>query len=190
MHKLLRSLLLASALILSTSAFVAHAGFWGNAWDTISGGASDRAWEHEQHETGGGGGGIRGLAEKEKPIVWKGSWVAQECTEAGGAVGIGCASRPSSGDIHLSVYPDRATIYLGKIKVLLTPVKDSDGSMHMGGWSRLDNNTDVTISNLDTKQTGHTMTGGFRLTFHPGDSAAGTVVIKAAISNMERVKAQ
>jgi hypothetical protein len=153
----------------------------GRVCESVTRGADNRAWERERSHQQSGGGGIRGLLPE--PRVWNGSWVRRKCIEAGGAVGIGCASRPTLGNLHVSISPVNTTIYMGEIKVILTGVENSNGSLRMGGWGRVDT-TDVTISNWNSTQTGNAITGNFTLTFHPDDAAAGTVIVRVDMQEM------
>jgi hypothetical protein len=80
------------------------------------------------------------------------------------------------------------TVYLGDFKVLLTRPLGSDDGTHLAGWTRADG-VDVTISNWTATKAGDTMSGSFTLAFHPDDSTAGTVIVKAAMQDMKEQKA-
>jgi hypothetical protein len=161
----------------------------GKMWDRMTN-QNDRSWQREQRQQRPShGGGIRGLLPEAETELWSGSWQSQQCTEVGGAIGVGCASRASSGDLHLYIEKSASrvygngTLYLGEIKVPLTITHGSP--LRLSGVGRIPEG-DVTITNWNSKEDGCTMSGNFTLTFHPDDSAAGIIVVRVAMEKMQK----
>ena len=114
-------------------------------------------------------------------------WNRQECLEAGGAVGVGCESQPSSGGLRLTLTKRDSTAEgTADVGALALPVSGSvgsDGSLNIAGHGRMET-TVITITNWQPKEIGDTVTGDFTVTFHPDDTAAGAVIVRAAMQNM------
>ena len=169
----------------------------GKAWYEIqkSMGTENKDWERQQ-KSNSGGNAIRGdmwsfwTGNKVRNVVWIGSWIRQECTEAGGAAGVGCASQPSTGKLILNLTSPgssvEGTIYLGEVEVTLASKNISDGTKRVTGWGRVPT-SDVTITNWNSNESGGAVTGNFTLTFHPDDATVGTVIVRAAMQDMKKM---
>lgn len=166
----------------------------GRAWYKIQErmGTENRDWERQQ-KSGSGHGAPRGFAPPPEALIptWEGTWIRQSCTDAGGATGIGCKSIPTSGKLVLRLSaPSSDTegaIYFGELKAVLTSQKSADGLPHVTGWGRIEN-SDVTITNWDGKEGSGIYAGNFTLTFHPDDPDIGTVITRATMQNMKKVR--
>lgn len=119
--------------------------------------------------------------------VWTGSWSRQQCSEAGGAVGVGCNTFPLSGGLRLTLTQSGAsaqgTLELGSTQIPVTGVVDASGVLRLTGQGR-QGGASFNVSAWQSTVSGSALSGTFVTAVIPDDTSLGTVTFTSALQDV------
>ena len=124
--------------------------------------------------------------------VWEGSWRVTSCSETGGAVGVGCASTPTSGALRVTLTQTgtevQGTVEFGSVVIGSSGFVTANGTLSLTGTGRIGGEAPgtFTISNWSTSRSGNTMTGSFTLRFVADNPALGSQTLQLSLQNVSK----
>ena len=139
----------------------------------------------------GGGGPTAPSSSTNFQGVWQGTWLKASCS------GTNCEAVPPSGALRLTLAQSatevQGTVELVQFIIPASGAVNANGALSLSGQAvssiiyegRLERAT-VTLSNWSTTRSGTSMSGNFRLTIVPDNSALGSQIVELALQNVTR----
>lgn len=119
--------------------------------------------------------------------VWAGTSIRQACSEAGGAVGVGCRSLPDKQRLSLRLTQvgsrARGVLELGSVQADVSGAVGTDGTLTLRGV-RSDTTHTIRVTGWRSTTNGAVMSGSFAYSITPEDPRLGTVTVSAVIDGM------
>lgn len=118
---------------------------------------------------------------------WTGSWVRQDCSEKGGAVGMACKSIPERQQLELRLTQDgdRASgeLQLGTLRTDVSGSISSGGTLKLTGRAAGDEQT-LELREWQSTIRGQSMEGRFVLAIVPAKDELGVVTLSARLDGV------
>lgn len=119
--------------------------------------------------------------------VWIGTWTKSQCTETGGAVGVGCPAVPTGGGLNITLTQGgsiaQGTVTIGSYQLAVSGPISSSNQLTLTGQGKQSGAT-VNISSWGTSISGNLMLGSFIYIVAPDDVRLGSVTVTAGLQSV------
>lgn len=119
--------------------------------------------------------------------VWIGQWTKVQCTETGGAIGVGCNATPTGGGLTLTLTQSgstaQGTALVGSYQLNVSGPISSTGELDLSGQGKQSGST-INIGVWRTTISGNLMVGSFSFVLAPDNVSLGTVVVTAGLQSV------